>query len=105
MSRSISTRALVVAGVIVALLIAGVASFYASSDPDGLAKVSQDKGFSDTGREHDAAEGPFAGYETRGVDDARLSGGAAGVVGSLVVLAVAGGVVLLVRRRRPADVS
>lgn len=105
MSKAISTRALVVAGIVVALLIAGVASFYASSDPDGLAKVSEDKGFSNTEKQHDAADGPFAGYETKGVDDARLSGGAAGVVGSLVVLAVAGGVVLLIRRRRPADVT
>ena len=101
----VSTRALVVAGLLVALLVAGVASFYASSDPDGLTKVSQDQGFATAEKSHDTAEGPFAGYETKGVGDARLSGGMAGVVGSLVVLALAGGVVLLVRRRRPVDVG
>jgi cobalt/nickel transport system permease protein/cobalt/nickel transport protein len=105
MSSKISTRALVVAGILVALLIAGVASFYASSDPDGLTKVSEDKGFASSEKEHGAAAGPFAGYETKGVDDARLSGGMAGVVGSVVVLVVAGGLVLLVRRRRPADAA
>jgi cobalt/nickel transport protein len=105
MSTSVSTRVLVVAGIVAALVIAGVASFYASTEPDGLAKVSEDKGFSNTEKGHGAADGPFAGYETKGVDNARLSGGMAGVVGSLVVLAVAGGGVLLVRRRRPADVT
>jgi cobalt/nickel transport system permease protein/cobalt/nickel transport protein len=100
--RQVPTRALVVAGILVALLIAGVASFYASEDPDGLTKVSEDQGFSQTEKEHDAADGPFAGYETRGVGDGRLSGGLAGVVGSLVVLTIAGGGALVVRRRRTA---
>ena len=105
MRGRVSTRLVVVAGVLVALLLAGVASFYASGDPDGLTKVSQDQGFSTAEKSHDTGDGPFAGYETKGVGDARLSGGMAGVVGSLVVLALAGGAVLLVRRRRPADES
>ena len=74
----------------------------ASDDPDGLAKVSQDAGFADAEKEHDAADGPLADYETKGVDDPRLSGGVAGIAGSLVVLLLAGGLVLLVRRRRDA---
>ena len=105
MRAKLSTRMLVVAGIVVALLIAGVASYYASSDPDGLTKVAEEKGISKAEKEHGTADGPLAGYETKGVDDARLSGGMAGVVGSLVVLLVAGGVVLLVRRRRPADAT
>jgi hypothetical protein len=96
---------LVIAGLVVALLVAGVASFYASGDPDGLTKTAEEQGISAAEKEHGTAEGPLAGYETKGVDDARLSGGMAGVVGSLTVLLVAGGVVLLVRRRRPADVT
>jgi cobalt/nickel transport system permease protein/cobalt/nickel transport protein len=96
---------LVVAGVAVALLIAGVGSYYASSDPDGLTKVSQDQGFAASEKDHGTADGPLAGYETKGVDSARLSGGMAGVVGSLVVLVLAGGVVLLVRRRRTAEAT
>ena len=71
---------------LVALLLAGVASFYASGDPDGLTKVSEDQGFAQTEQEHQTGDGPFAGYETKGVADGRLSGGMAGVVGSLVVL-------------------
>ena len=100
MKRSVSTRLLVVAGVLVALLLAGVASFYASGDPDGLTKVSEDQGFAQTEQEHRTGDGPLAGYETKGVVDGRLSGGLAGVLGSLVVLTIAGGGALVVRRRR-----
>jgi hypothetical protein len=98
--RPVSTRLLVVAGVLVALLLAGVASHYASGDPDGLTKVSEDQGFAQTEQEHRTGDGPLAGYETKGVDDGRLSGGLAGVLGSLVVLTIAGGGALVVRRRR-----
>jgi cobalt/nickel transport protein len=77
-----------------------VVSHYASSSPDGLNRVAQDKGFAATQREHAAGDGPFAGYHTRGVDDGRLSGGLAGVVGCVVVLTLVGGLTLLVRRRR-----
>ena len=102
MKRPVSTRLLVVAGALVALLLAGVASFYASGDPDGLTKVSEDQGFAQTEKEHRAGDGPLAGYETKGITDGRLSGGLAGVLGSLVVLTVAGGGALVVRRRRTA---
>lgn len=92
----------VAAGIaVVALLLAGVVSYYASGSPDGLNRVAEDKGFSDSADRHHAADGPFAGYETEDVEDARLSGGLAGVVGVVVVLALAGGVAFLVRRRGP----
>ena len=106
MRARVSTRWVVVAGVAVALLLAGVLSFYASGDPDGLTKVSEDQGFAQSEKEHGAGDGPLAGYETKGIADGRLSGGLAGVVGSLVVLTIAGGGALVVRRRRTtADVS
>jgi cobalt/nickel transport system permease protein/cobalt/nickel transport protein len=103
--RRPSTRALVVVGVLVALLLAGVASYYASSDPDGLNRVAEDQGIAQTEREHQTGDGPLAGYETKGVDDDRLSGLVAGVTGSLVVLALFGGLTLVLRRRADADGS
>jgi hypothetical protein len=99
------TRTLVLAGVVVALLLAGVVSFYASSHPDGLEYVAERTGFLDSADEHAAGDGPFADYATKGVDDARLSGGVAGVVGTLVVLVLAGGLALAVRRRGRSDES
>ena len=101
----ISTRALVVVGVLVALFLAGFASISASSDPDGLTKVSQDQGFAQSAKQHRAGDSPFARYQTRDLGDGRLSGVVAGVVGSLVVLIIVGGGVLVVRRPRTPDGS
>jgi hypothetical protein len=100
--RLASTRSVVVVGVLVALVLGGVVSFYASSSPDGLTRVAQDHGFSSTEKEHGVSDGPLAGYQAEGLDDARVSGGVAGVVGSLTVLLLTGGLALVLRRRGAA---
>jgi hypothetical protein len=103
--RRPSTRLLVVAGVVVALLIAGVASYYASSAPDGLNRVAEDHGLSRAEKAHPNATGPLAGYQTRGVENDRLSGLIAGVSGALIVLALFGGLTFVLRRRRDTDAA
>lgn len=95
-------RTLILVGLLVALVLAGGVSYYASASPDGLNKVSEDKGFADRASEHDLADSPVAGYSTRGVDDERLSGGIAGVLGVLATFAVGGVVFVVVRRRAPS---
>ncbi|MDN4172555.1 PDGLE domain-containing protein [Nocardioides sp. SOB77] len=99
--RRVSTRALVVVGLVVALLVAGVASYYASSHPDGLEHVAGETGFLDSAEDSPTADSPFADYTTEGVEDERLSVGIAGVLGTLVVLVLAGGLALALRRRTP----
>ena len=84
-------RTFLLTGLVAALLIAGVASYYASSHPDGLEFVAGETGFLDSAEEHGAADGPLADYQAKGIDDERLSGGVAGVLGSLAVLASAAG--------------
>lgn len=84
---------------LVTLLLAGVISFYASASPDGLERVASDRGFVDTADDHALAGSPLADYGTRGVDDARVSGGIAGMIGVGVTLIVAGGLFFVVRRR------
>lgn len=86
-----------------ALLIAGVGSYYASAHPDGLNYVAEQTGFIDSEKESATADGFFAGYSTRGIDNERLSGGVAGVVGSLTTLLVGGGLFWLIRGRRRTD--
>jgi cobalt/nickel transport system permease protein/cobalt/nickel transport protein len=88
-----------VVGVLVCLFLAGVVSYYASSHPDGLEFVAGEKGFLGSATPHVSDGSPFAGYSTRGIDDPRLSGGVAGVVGATLVFLLAGGVFLAVRRR------
>ena len=93
---------LMLGGLMIALVLAGVASHYASSKPDGLTKVAQEEGFASAEKESATADSPLAGYGTSGVDSARLSGGIAGAAGVLITFAVAGGVLVLVRRRPEA---
>ena len=88
-----------------ALLLAGVASYYASSAPDGLNRVAEDQGIVRAERQHRAADGPLAGYRARGVENDRLSGLVAGVSGALVVLVLFGGLTLVLRRRADHDRS
>lgn len=85
----VPTRWVVLGIAVVALLLAGVVSRFADSDPDGLTKVSEDHGFAHTERPR---ESPLGGY-----------GSVTGVVGVLVVLGIAGGVTYAVRRRHPRD--
>ena len=91
-------RKLLVGGFLLALVLAGIGSYYASASPDGLEKVAEDKGFSATAEDHDLADSPVADYAVRGVDDGRLSGGLAGVLGVVVTFAVGGVLFLAVRR-------
>lgn len=98
----VRTKVIVAAGVLVALLLAGVVSFYASASPDGLNKVAEDHGFSHTAKDSATNDSPFSGYGTKGVGNERLSGGIAGVVGVIVVLGLGTGLAYIVRRRKRA---
>lgn len=85
-------------GLLVALVLAGIVSGFADSDPDGLEKVAADKGFLETAQDHAFADGPLADYSVKGVDDERLSTGLAGVIGVGITAAFGGGLFLLVKR-------
>jgi cobalt/nickel transport protein len=97
------TRTFVVVGLLAALLVAGVASYWASSHPDGLEHVAEEVGFAETAEDSATAGSPLSDYQVNGVENEALSGGLAGVLGSLVVLVVAGGIAYAVRRRGPVD--
>jgi cobalt/nickel transport protein len=98
-------RGLWLAGLLVALLVAGVGSWYASGSPDGLEWAAEQAGFADTARDSGAAGSPLADYSVAGVEEERLSGGLAGVLGVAVTLLLAGGLTLLVRRRSADPVA
>ncbi|MGY1812146.1 PDGLE domain-containing protein [Blastococcus sp. SYSU D00820] len=99
MSARRGTRRLWLVGLLIALLVAGVGSWYASSSPDGLESVAEEHGFADTAEDSAAAGSPLADYTVAGVDGERLSGGLAGVAGVAVTLVLAGGLTLVLRRR------
>lgn len=98
-ARPKATRRFLLVFLGVTLVIASVISFYASSHPDGLEFVAGSTGFLDTAKDSVTANSPLADYGVAGVQNARLSGGVAGVVGVLVTLLLAGGLTWLLRRR------
>ncbi|WP_433347959.1 PDGLE domain-containing protein [Micromonospora sp. CA-111912] len=104
--------AFVVGGLLVALLLAGVVSNYASSHPDGLDssllkgctvnaedEITGGSCPAQQTRDHELADSPLADYGIRGVDNDFLSTGLSGVLGVLLTFAVGGGVFWLLRRR------
>ncbi|MCD0452809.1 PDGLE domain-containing protein [Actinocorallia sp. API 0066] len=98
--KTITTKAFLAAGLLVALVLAGLVSYYASGSPDGLEKVATDQGFDAGAKDHAGAEWPLADYGVSGVGDERLSGGLSGVIGVAVTLALGGGLFWVVRGRR-----
>lgn len=97
------TRRLLITLFVVSLLFAGVVSYYASSSPDGLEKVSEDQGIAASAQDHTLEDSPLAGYGVSGIGDARLSTGLAGVIGVGVTFVAASALILVVRRRRTDD--
>ena len=100
------------AGLLVAVILAGVVSNYASRSPDGLDAAALqgctvDNQGNITGGEcmarqeqdHQLKDGPLADYGIRGLANPRLSTGLAGVAGVLVTFGIGAGLFWLVRRR------
>ncbi|MDJ1644627.1 energy-coupling factor ABC transporter permease [Streptomyces pakalii] len=100
-----STRGFWITGLVSAFLLAGFVSFYASANPDGLERVAGDQGFDEKVEEHGAADSPLADYGVGDIENARLSGGLAGVIGVSATVVVGTGVFWVVRRRKeePGD--
>ncbi|AXH90933.1 PDGLE domain-containing protein [Micromonospora aurantiaca] len=105
----------VLGGLLVALLLAGVVSNYASSHPDGLdssllkgCTVNADDEITggscpaQQAKDHELADSPLADYGVRGIGNDFLSTGLSGVLGVLLTFALGGGLFWLARRRGPA---
>ena len=103
------------AGLVVALVLAGLVSPFASGSPDGLehtllrgctldaeGEIVAGSCPAQAEAEHGLADSPLADYAVRGLDHEGLATGLSGVIGVLITLVVAGGLFWLVRRRRPA---
>jgi cobalt/nickel transport protein len=74
------------AGILISLAVAGIISYYASSSPDGLEKVAEEKGFLDTAKDPINAGSPLADYGVEGIGNDRLSVGLSGVIGVFATL-------------------
>jgi cobalt/nickel transport protein len=72
---------LIILGIAASLVLAGGVSYYASSHPDGFEKSAGEIGFLDTAKESPLKDSPLAEYGVAGVENERLSGALAGVIG------------------------
>ena len=89
---------LVIVGLAVSLVLAAGVSYYASSHPDGFEKAAGEIGFLDTAKESPLKGSPLAEYGVAGVDNERLSGGLAGVIGVASTAAISFGIFYGLRR-------
>ncbi|MEI2643356.1 MAG: PDGLE domain-containing protein [Candidatus Nanopelagicales bacterium] len=74
-------KRLLIAGGLIAVLLAAVVSFYASSQPDGLNKVAADHGIATQEQKSATADSPLAGYSVAGVQNERAGKAVAGLAG------------------------
>ena len=102
---TVSTRKVLLWGLGVCVLIAGVLSAFASSHPDGLEFVAESLGFGESATSHAAEGSPVADYVVRGLGDGPIAGGLAGLIGVAVVALVAFGLMRLLKRSAPAPAS
>jgi hypothetical protein len=104
--RRIPLIVFVALGLALAVGLGTAVSPFASSDPDGLERVADDKGFLGDGRLHSIQDdSPIPDYAFPGIDDARVATGVAGLVGTLGVFAIGFGVAWLLRRPRGSRVA
>jgi hypothetical protein len=85
---------------LVAIALAGGASYYASTQPDGLEKVAEEEGFLDTAKDSAVADSPLSDYGILALDNERLSVGLAGVIGVIATALVALALFTLLRKKR-----
>lgn len=90
-------KKILIAGALLAVILAGVVSLFASPSPDGLERVATDHGM--TSAQRPGAGSPLAGYSLPGMGP-RAGTAAAGLLG-VAVTAVAGfGLFYLIRGKR-----
>lgn len=94
--------ALAAAGLVVAIALAVFGSPFASSSPDGLEKVAEEKGFMEQASEEKTVwkSSPFHDYAVAGVESERVSTGLAGFVGTGTVFCL-GFVTIKLFTRKP----
>lgn len=89
---------LIVAGLVLSLALASGLSLFASSQPDGFEKAAGKIGFLETAEDSPLSDSPLADYGVSGVENERLSGALAGVIGVTTTAAVSFGIFFAMRR-------
>lgn len=86
-------------GLFAALFLALALSPFASSFPDGLERVAEDKGFLEKGEVDPVVASPVPDYSWPGIKSEKLATSAAGVMGTLLVFGAAYGFGALLKKK------
>ncbi|MGD9014507.1 MAG: PDGLE domain-containing protein [Candidatus Omnitrophota bacterium] len=78
-------KRMILGGLLIALSLAVFVSPFASSLPDGLEKVAEDKDFIDLAEVQPLVSSPIPDYAWPGIKDERLATSVAGLVGTLII--------------------
>lgn len=111
----------ILAGLAVAIALALLISPWASSSPDGLEKVAEDKGFLEKAEETDPAweSAPIPDYAMPGLtreavdeetgevveEPTKLATALAGLVGTVAIFLIAWGLALVLKKRSPDEAN
>jgi hypothetical protein len=76
-----SNKKLLIVGLIVSIVIASILSFYASSQPDGLEKVTADQSLDVNAVDSANSDSALADYGVAGVENERASAFLGGLIG------------------------
>ena len=86
-------------GLLVALSLAIFVSPWASSWPDGLERVAEDKGFIELAEVQPAIKRPIPDYTWPGIGNERLATSIAGLVGTLMLYGLGMGLGYLLKKK------
>lgn len=89
----------VIFGLLAAVFLAVLISPFASSSPDGLEKVAEDKGFLEKGEIAPALVSPVPDYAWPGIKNGKLATSLAGAAGTLAVFGLGYLIAAAVRKR------
>jgi cobalt/nickel transport protein len=94
------TKKNILIGLFAALILAAVISPFASSRPDGLERVAEDKGFLEKGEGVQAVVSSAPDYVFPGIKNEKVAKSLAGAVGTLCVFAAGYGVAAMLKKKR-----
>ena len=99
-TKASSSRGILIGGSVIAIVLA-ILSPLASSHPDGLEWVAEQKGFLETAKE--ALYNIMPDYTIPGINDPTLSTIAAGILGTIIVFGVAWGIARAEKRQSVSE--
>jgi cobalt/nickel transport system permease protein len=100
-----SNKKLLVVGLLVSIVIASILSFYASSQPDGLEKVTADQSLDVNAVDSANSDSALADYGVAGVENERVSAFLGGLIGVAITGLAGFGLYIWVRNPQATDIK